>query len=115
MSSGEACLVVDIDGAARRLDVATVREVVRAPAVARVPASPPGVRGLAALRGRLIPVVDLADSPSPPDRRLTGYLVVIAVEERLVGLVVDRIGGVIDASTAAELPAVDLGRLAERA
>ena len=109
-----ACLVVDIAGAPRRLDVASVREVVRAPAVARVPSAPPGVRGLAALRGRLIPVVDLArrDGAAGPD--VGGFLVVIAIGERALGLVVDRVGGVIEAGHDTDVPAVDLGALEER-
>lgn len=111
MNAGTGFLVVDIAGTRRRLDVSAVREVVRTPAVARVPASPPWVRGLAALRGRLIPVVELAARADRTD----GYLVVIALGDRIIGIVVDRLAGVVDASHAPALPALDLGVLEEPA
>lgn len=115
MSLAGACLVVEIAGSPRRLDVAVVREVIRTPAVARVPSAPPWVRGLVTLRGRLIPVVDLAVLEATRGADAGELLVVVAVGERAVGLVVDRVGGVVDAGARDDVPAVDLVPLEEHA
>lgn len=114
-ASAGACLLVEIGGSRRRVDVTSVREVVRAPVVARVPSSPPWVRGIATLRGRLIPVVDLADRDAPVAGAGAAYLVVIAIGDRSVGIVVDRVGSVVDAGQESDVPAVDLSSFEERA
>lgn len=103
-------LVVEIGGARRSLRVDTVHEVVRAGAIARVPAGPPSLRGLAAVRGRLVPVVDTGASAA----RGPALLVIVDVGGRGVGLVVDRVEGVVDGATAETTvpPPVELGGLA---
>ncbi len=102
-------LVVEVGGARRSLRVDSVHEVVRAGAIARVPSGPPSVRGLAAVRGRLVPVVDPGAVPS----RGPALLVIVDVGGRGVGLIVDRIEGVVDEGAAEtvvpppiELPAI---------
>jgi purine-binding chemotaxis protein CheW len=75
------------------LDAARVAEVVRPPAVTRVPNAPPSLAGVAALRGRVLPVIAL-------DRLLgvesqaagLGRLIVLAGAEPM-GLAVDEVIG----------------------
>jgi purine-binding chemotaxis protein CheW len=95
-------LVVELGGARRSLEVGAVQVVVRAAAIARVPAGPPWVRGLAAVRGRLVPVVDPGGATGA---RGPALLVIVNVGGRGVGLIVDRVEGVIDAAaTETSLP-----------
>jgi twitching motility protein PilI len=72
-----------------------VREVLRVPAVTRVPGARPWVRGLANVRGQLLPLTDLrawlrgTTGPAPRSAR------VLAVNHRRVpaGLIVDEVYG----------------------
>ncbi len=52
-------LTFRLDDAVYALHAADVREVVRVPALARMPQSPPGLLGLANLRGTVLPVASL--------------------------------------------------------
>jgi purine-binding chemotaxis protein CheW len=79
----------------RRLavDPARVAEVVRRPLITRVPHAPPGLSGVASVRGRIVPVIALG--------RLLGLAETAGALERLivlegalpVGLVVDEVTG----------------------
>lgn len=78
------------------VDMAPVQEIIRVPAVVRVPLAPPTLDGLANLRGQVLPIVSL--------RRVFGYqeracddasrAVVIDLGQPL-GFVVDRVASVI--------------------
>ena len=52
-------MLVRVAGASYALPVAAVREIVRLPAVTRVPGLPAFVAGLANVRGRVLAVIDL--------------------------------------------------------
>jgi purine-binding chemotaxis protein CheW len=52
-------MLVSIGGSTYAMPVAAVREIVRLPAVTRVPGLPPFVTGLANVRGRVLAVLDL--------------------------------------------------------
>ena len=62
MAAGESALLA-FRIADRRfaLDASRVAEVVRRPPVTRVPHAPPSLAGVAALRGRVLPVISLAE------------------------------------------------------
>ena len=88
------------------IPIAAVREVVRVGHVARVPHAPPHIRGVANLRGRLLPVVELrtrlglaAGAPTPASR-----IVVVEVHARTLGLFVDAVRHVVRVPTSAVLP-----------
>jgi purine-binding chemotaxis protein CheW len=72
------------------LPISAVREIVRPPEITPVPQSPEHVAGVMNLRGRIVPVIDLrkrfrqAIENSPKTRVL-----VIALDGRLIGLLVD--------------------------
>ena len=79
-------------GAARyALEAKGVAEVVAIPAVARIPQAPPGLMGLANLRGEVVPVADIArllqreSSPEKMER------VIVMGGEAAVALAVDRV------------------------
>jgi len=78
------------------VDMAPVQEIIRVPAVVRVPLAPPTLDGLANLRGKVLPIISL--------RRIFGYperahddasrAVVIDLGQPL-GFVVDRVASVV--------------------
>ena len=78
------------------IDMAPVQEIIRLPAVVRVPLAPPALDGLANLRGQVLPIVSL--------RRIFGFgerdyddatrALVIDLGQRL-GFVVDRVASVV--------------------
>jgi twitching motility protein PilI len=74
-----------------------VAEVVGVPAMARVPGVKPWVLGLANLRGRLIPVMDLYRFLHGVDRRgpdaASRRVIVMDAEGIVAGLVVDGVEG----------------------
>ncbi len=88
--------------------VDTVREVVDTARPRLVPGTPPWLAGLISLRGRLVPVCDVA-ARLGLDARGGPVLVVAAHGERLVGLRVDAVQGILEvpADRLAPLPVGD--------
>jgi purine-binding chemotaxis protein CheW len=84
------------------LGILQVRKIIEYETVTRVPGSPSWVRGVFNLRGRVVPLVDLASRlglpPSPPTRWSCIVVVELTREdERLVmGLLADSIGQVLE-------------------
>lgn len=86
---GADCFAIDAD---------RVTEVIRGGQVARVPLAPEGLLGLVHLRGRIVPIVDLAGRlgiPRGGDGGLGTHMIVESQGDRY-GLVVDEMLDVID-------------------
>jgi len=98
---GDACFAVPADG---------VVEVLRGDRLTRVPGAPAGVLGLVHLRGRIVPVIDPANSlgvDRPPPERATHL--VIELEDDWYGLVIDEMDDVIEIPREAIEQAADAG------
>ena len=98
-------LAVRVGGAEFGLPAGAVREVLRPPPVTRVPFAPAAVRGVAQVRGTVMAVVDLSarlglEPVAPPGR----LVVVWGRGREAVGLLVDRVVGLVEAGEAGELP-----------
>jgi len=93
------------------IPIAQVREIVRTPSLARMPLGPPGVAGVADLRGRLVPVVDLRgpDSPAAGEAAQDGRVIVAEGAAAAFGLLVDAVTGILSIDEAAVEPAAALG------
>ena len=83
------------------VDILRVREIIEYDTLTRVPAMPPAVRGVINLRGRVVPVVDLAARfgmpPLPVTRRSCIVLVEVAGEPPLVvGIITDAVSQVLE-------------------
>jgi chemotaxis signal transduction protein len=77
-----------------------VEEIVSEPRIHPMPDSPPHLVGLLALRGELLPVIDLGPAiglePTPrPD-----VVVLLSVADRRFGLAVDDIGQIVDVAAS---------------
>jgi len=97
------------------IDIMRIKEVIQAAPhpIRRVPHAPPLVEGVIALRGVVIPVIDLRKRfGAPIDPALTRFnkLVIVSVRGRIVGLKIDRIVGELRISASAVRPAPSMLR-----
>ncbi|WP_302172949.1 chemotaxis protein CheW [uncultured Hydrogenophaga sp.] len=95
------CQFVTFSAAGERFAVpmGPVQEIIRLPEVARLPMAPPALEGLANLRGRILPIIDLRrvlGVPVPESSDATRALVIHIGQP--LGFVVDHVASVIHAS-----------------
>jgi len=89
------------------VNILAVQEINRMLQITRVPQSPPDVEGVINLRGRIIPVIDLrkrfgsADDAAEQDNRI----IVVEVEQRILGFIVDGVSEVLRISSKIVEPA----------
>jgi purine-binding chemotaxis protein CheW len=79
------------------LDIMRIKEIINPLKITPVPKVPNFIEGVIELRGAILPIVDLRkrfDLPATPPIRSTKYIIV-AIEGRIVGLVVDAVGEVL--------------------
>lgn len=86
--------------------ISAVQEIVRVPAIARIPQSPSFVEGVINLRGRIITVVDMRKRLGKPPlvaedggRDRQSRILVVEAESRLVGVIVDQVTEVLRLSS----------------
>lgn len=91
-------LAVRVGGAEYGIPADRVREVLRPPPLTRVPAPPPGVRGVAQVRGTVLAVMDLGARLGMAPVAESGRMVVVWGRGReAVGLLVDHVVGLAEA------------------
>jgi purine-binding chemotaxis protein CheW len=91
-------LAFHVDGVEYALEAVRVREIVPLPPVTRVPNAPAHVRGVANLRGRILPVVDLRvrlGSRPAADHRYVS-VIVVHLSDGVAGLIVDGVADMLD-------------------
>ena len=90
------------------IGILRVREILEYDTVTRVPTTPPSIRGVINLRGRVVPVVDLAVKLGLPESQITKRSCIVVVEVELdgertvMGVLADAVSQVI------ELPASEI-------
>jgi len=95
-------LVFTVSGMEMGVSLAHVSEIVPYERVSAVPGTPPFVRGVVHVRGRVIPVIDLAVKlqrvPEPVGKRTCILMVELQVDGRTVplGLVMDGVATLLD-------------------
>jgi purine-binding chemotaxis protein CheW len=96
------------------VDVLSVQEINRIVEVTRVPKTPPYVEGVINLRGRIIPVLDLRKLFGLTGAKQTANtrIVVVSVQARLVGLIVDSVEEVLRVPKSAIEPPPSVGTMA---
>jgi purine-binding chemotaxis protein CheW len=78
-----------------------VREIIRVPRLVRVPLGPPSLRGVANLRGRVLPVISIRGCCGLAEAEHTDATRVIVIGVAgIVGLVVDRVSSVLSMDAA---------------
>jgi purine-binding chemotaxis protein CheW len=88
------------------LPVSNVQEILRAGSITRVPHAPHSVRGVANMRGRVLPVVDLRVRLGIEEGLLSplSRILVVETKGRLIGLLVDAVQQVIRLNKKAMQP-----------
>ena len=87
------------------VDILRVREIIEYDNLTRVPAMPPEVRGVINLRGRVVPVVDLAQRFGLPESVITQRSCIVMVEigtgegAVVMGIIADAVSEVLDLTT----------------
>jgi purine-binding chemotaxis protein CheW len=102
MSGPRSVCTFHLDPYVFGLDVAVVQEVMVHPVVTHVPLTPPAVRGVVNLRGRIVTALDLRtrlDLPPAP-AGVEPVSIVVRTEAEPVSFLVDRAGEVIEVSDA---------------
>ncbi|WP_426703243.1 chemotaxis protein CheW [Rhodanobacter sp. Col0626] len=97
------------------VDILAVREIRSWSRVTRIPQTPDYVLGVLNLRGAIVPVMDLRlrfglTRESYGDDTVT---IIVAIGERLFGIVVDAVSDVIDIDPAAVKPVPDMGAVVD--
>ena len=84
------------------VEISRVHEIIRLQEVTRVPHSPPFVEGVINLRGKVISVINLRRRFGLPDADDTraGRIVVVDINDQVVGMVVDGVSEVLRINTA---------------
>ena len=79
------------------LDILRVKEVIRIREITRLPKAPSFVKGIINLRGDVIPIIDLRDKFGLEHQEYTDMtrVIVVDVDEKLVGMVVDAASQVV--------------------
>lgn len=95
-----------VDGEKFAVPMGPVQEIIRVPEVARLPLAPPALQGLANLRGRVLPLVNLrhlfGTAPRPHDDATRALVIHLG---QPLGFVVDRVASVVNVDPADIEPA----------
>lgn len=75
------------------VNILAVQEINRMMQVTRVPQTPPEIEGVINMRGRIIPVINLRCRFSMPQREPDSHsrIIIVEVNERTVGFIVDMV------------------------
>jgi purine-binding chemotaxis protein CheW len=95
------------------MDIQSVREINRVGEITRVPKTSSFVEGVISLRGRIIPVLDLRRRFGLPgdERSPAARIIVVTVQGRTVGLIVEKVMEVLRAPRTSIEPPPSLGHV----
>jgi purine-binding chemotaxis protein CheW len=97
------------------VNILRVKEIIEYDALTRVPSMPPSVRGVINLRGRVVPVVDLAARFGLPESGVTRRSCIVMVElmdneeSVVLGIIADAVSQVLDLAPSEIEPAPSFG------
>jgi purine-binding chemotaxis protein CheW len=93
------------------IEILKVQEIKGYTSVTVIPNTPPYIKGVMNLRGIVVPVVDLRTKFGMPPATYDKFtvIIVVTVETRVIGLVVDAVSDVLDVLPSDIEPTPDLG------
>ncbi|MEK6560390.1 MAG: chemotaxis protein CheW [Nitrospirota bacterium] len=93
------------------LEILKVREIIGVMDITPVPQTPPFIKGIINLRGKVIPVVDLRLKFVMPEIEYTKEtcIIVVDISNRLMGIIVDTVSEVLDIAAKDIEPTPSLG------
>lgn len=111
-AEGGQYLTFSLAGEHYGVEILAVREIRGWSKVTRIPQSPPFVLGVLNLRGAIVPIMDLRSRFGLPDkeRESTTVTIIVAVDGRHFGMVVDGVSDVLDVETGMISSVPDFGQ-----
>ena len=108
--SEEQFVAFRLAGETYGIPISVVHEIIRPTEITDVPRTESHVRGVINLRGKVIPVIDLRQRLGlpPADETRTSRIVVVEVEQGVIGMVVDAVSEVVRLSSADVEPPSEL-------
>ena len=108
-------LTFDLAGEEYGVEILAVREIRGWSRVTRIPQTPAYLLGVLNLRGAIVPIMDLRlrfglERESYGDSTV---VIIVAVAERLFGIVVDAVSDVVDIDPSAIKPVPDMGAVVD--
>lgn len=93
------------------LEILKVREIIGLMEITPVPQTPAFIKGIINLRGKVIPVIDLRLKFGMPEAEYTKEtcIIVVNIDNRLMGIIVDTVSEVLDINAKDIEPAPSLG------
>lgn len=100
----------EVAGEEFAVDILAVHEINRMMELTRVPQAPVEIEGVINLRGKIIPVMDLRKrfGLPPRERDEQTRIIVVEVDTRVIGFIVDRVRQVLPISRSIVEPAPDM-------
>ncbi len=89
-------LIFGLGGETYGVDILMVQEIIGMPHLTRLPRSPEYVLGVMNLRGMVVPVLDLRKKLRLPEAEGEPVVMVVRVEEKIMGAVVDGVKDVVE-------------------
>jgi purine-binding chemotaxis protein CheW len=112
---GQQYLTFSVTGELFGVAIVSIKEIIEYRATTEVPMMPDFMRGIINLRGRVVPVIDLAVRFGRPRSEVTGRSCIVIVEAQQngeqhdLGVVVDAVSAVADIADADIEPAPSFG------
>jgi purine-binding chemotaxis protein CheW len=99
-TDGSQYLTFSLGGELYGVDILRVQEIKGYTAVTKIPNTPPHIKGVLNLRGTIVPIVELRTKFGMPtiDYTMFTVIVVVVVQEKIMGLVVDSVSDVLNIS-----------------
>jgi purine-binding chemotaxis protein CheW len=104
-------VVCRVGGERFAVPVASVREILAAPELTRIPGVPSVVRGLANVRGTLVTAVSGRGLLGLPEPHTGDWLLVLTTRDGRVGVVMDDVEDLHEEAGATALPVLDIEAL----
>lgn len=104
-------LCFDLAGEVYGIPILKVREIQVAAAITRIPKAPPYMPGVINLRGAIIPIIDMRVrfSLGDPPEGARPILVIVEVQDRVLGVRVDGVREVVDLDSGSIQPPPEWG------
>lgn len=108
-------LTFSLAGEEYGVDILSVREIRGWSRVTRIPQTPAHLLGVLNLRGAIVPIMDLRlrFGLEREDYGENTVVIIVAVAERLFGIVVDAVSDVVDIDPGAIKPVPDMGAVVD--
>jgi purine-binding chemotaxis protein CheW len=93
------------------VDILTVQEIIRDTTITAIPDAPEFMEGVINLRGRIVPVIDLRKRlklVEPEQINTDPWIIILTVEDRITGFMVDRVTKVLNVPKQSIKPAPDI-------